>query len=70
MAFSPDNSHIAIGHTDGSITLWDINMQTLLEKACLIVGRNMSLEEVQVYLQSDEQRETCPGNPPHPDFHR
>ena len=45
-------------------------MQTLLEKACLIVGRNMRLEEVQVYLQSDEQRETCPGNPPHPDFHR
>lgn len=69
-AYSPKNQYVAVGDEDGGIILWDTNMQTLIDLACHIVGRNMSREEVAIYLQSNEPHVTCPNAPQHPSFQR
>jgi hypothetical protein len=63
-AFSPDGTLLAAAGVDGYEMLWEVDADVWRERACAIVGRNLSREEWTLYMPSGAPyRATCPQWP-------
>jgi len=59
-AFSPDGKLLAVAGVETRAMLWDVDPEVWRERACAIVGRNLSIEEWRLYLPSGTPyRATC-----------
>jgi WD40 repeat protein len=64
LAFSPDGETLISRSWDESILIWDISLETLSERACRLVGRNLSGEEWRQFIGPEAPYErTCPDLP-------
>jgi WD40 repeat protein len=64
LAFSPDGETLISRSWDESILTWDISLETLSERACRIVGRNLSGAEWRQFMGPEAPYErTCPDLP-------
>ncbi len=61
VAFSPDGTTLA-SNAD-PITLWDMTIETWIERACHIANRNLTQEEWDHYVGEMSYHETCPDAP-------
>ena len=63
-AFSPDGKLLAVAGVETLGMLWDVDPAVWRERACAIVGRNLSREEWNLYLPpGTPYRATCPEWP-------
>jgi WD40 repeat protein/class 3 adenylate cyclase len=63
-AFSPDGKLLAVSGVETLAMLWDVNPAVWRQRACAIVGRNLSREEWNLYLpRGTRHRPTCPEWP-------
>ena len=59
-AFSPDGKLLAVAGVETRAMLWDVDPAVWRQRACAIVGRNLSREEWKLYLPSGTPyRATC-----------
>jgi WD40 repeat protein/class 3 adenylate cyclase/energy-coupling factor transporter ATP-binding protein EcfA2 len=59
-AFSPDGKLLAVAGVETLAMLWDVDPAVWRERACAIVGRNLSREEWSLYMPSSTPyRATC-----------
>jgi WD40 repeat protein len=63
VTFSPDSKTLATANQDGVTRLWLPTTQDLIDLACDITGRNMTLAEWQQVLPDQLYRKTCPQWP-------
>lgn len=63
IAISPDEKYIATAGTDGAVNLFFLKTEDLISDACKRVTRNLSKEEWQKYVATEEYRKTCPSLP-------
>jgi len=67
VAFSPDGDLIAAGDTRGKIHVWRVESESIPEKACRAVSRNLSLREWVDHVGEKEDYDcTCAEIPPEP----
>ena len=59
VAFSPNGRWLVTVSTDDRIRLWTWPVDDLIDLACRMAGRNLSLEEWQQYVQNEVYRTTC-----------
>jgi WD40 repeat protein/class 3 adenylate cyclase/tRNA A-37 threonylcarbamoyl transferase component Bud32/energy-coupling factor transporter ATP-binding protein EcfA2 len=58
--FSPNGRYLAVGGLETGAMLWDVSLPAWRQKACAIVGRNLSREEWRTYLPpGTPYRATC-----------
>jgi len=57
--FSQDGNSLASGSTDGSIVIWNMNLEAWKALACQRTNRNLSEEEWRRYFGEEPYRETC-----------
>jgi len=50
LAFSPDGHSLAVTTTSGTLTIWDLNVNDWLAKACGIAGRELTRSEWAQYI--------------------
>jgi WD40 repeat protein len=62
LAFTPDG-HWLITASSDSVRAWSISLDDLISEACRMAGRNITIEEWQVYLGTEPYRTTCPQYP-------
>lgn len=62
--FSPDGKRLAVAGVESLATLWEVDPAVWRERACAVVGRNLSPEEWRLYLPSGRPyRATCSAWP-------
>jgi WD40 repeat protein/class 3 adenylate cyclase len=62
--FSPDGRLLAVAGVESLAMLWDVDPAVWRQRACAIVGRNLSREEWALYLPAGtDYRATCPEWP-------
>jgi len=59
--FTPDGRWLASTADNGSSVFWQIDMPSLLARACEIAGRDFSESEWKQFFGDDPFRVTCPG---------
>ncbi len=65
VAFSPDSRRLATVGMDGVVRVWNLDVGELVELACRVAGRNLTLEEWDESVRPPAPyRCTCPGLPP------
>lgn len=57
---SSDGRYMAAVSRDGSVRLWAVHPETLIDEACLRLTRNLTKEEWRQYLGDEPYRNTCP----------
>jgi WD40 repeat protein len=61
LAFSPDDQKLASGSADNNVILWAINLEPWPDRACRIANRNLTEDEWQTYIGSEQTYQlTCP----------
>ena len=64
VAFSPDGQMLASGSLDQTIFIWIAHTETLAEKICQQVWRNLTLDEWRQFVGEDlPYARTCPNLP-------
>jgi WD40 repeat protein len=63
LAFSPDGGRVASTSYDGSIIIWDVGVDSWLDRACGVVNRNLTCKEWGDHLGDEPYRKTCPTLP-------
>jgi WD40 repeat protein len=59
--FSPDGKLLAVAGVESLAMLWDVDPAVWRQRACAIVGRNLTREEWKLYLPAAARyRATCP----------
>jgi WD40 repeat protein len=61
VGFTPDGRWLAATADNGSIGFWQMDMPTLLSRACEIAGRDFRDSEWKRFFGDDPFRVTCPG---------
>lgn len=65
VAFTGDGKSIVTGSVDNLIRIYPTNAQTMAEKVCVKMKRNMTPDEWSSFVAKDiNYEETCPGLPP------
>jgi WD40 repeat protein len=59
VSFNKDGSRLATRHTDGSITLWRLDVASWKTLACRRAGRNMTPTEWRQYFGEEPYQHTC-----------
>ncbi len=67
LAFTPQGLVSSAG--DGTVRLWELSTQGLIQRGCQSAGRNLTLKEWKTYIPSEpyQESEPCPGLPRAPD---
>ena len=64
MAFTPDGRRLVTGHSGGTVTLWDVDVETWPRRACEIANRNFTPNEWKRFVGEDlPYRAACPELP-------
>jgi WD40 repeat protein len=63
LAITADSRWLVLGGEDGRLRFWRLKIDDLMESACQVVGRNLSLDEWELFFPGDAYRQTCPGWP-------
>ncbi len=61
--FDPDGEWVATGASGGAVRQWALGIHNLIDKACAVIGRNMTQDEWNRFYLEKEYAETCPGVP-------
>ena len=63
VAFTSDGKHLVSAGNDGQVLLWDVapwaSEETLIQRACSIVGRNLTRSEWKLFLPGKSYRRSC-----------
>lgn len=59
LSFSPDGRWLAAGGNDGTVHIWLAPLPALVELACQVAGRNLSVTEWAIYFSNQPYRPTC-----------
>jgi len=59
MTFSADGRLLLSGDRNGQVVAWDVAVETWLQTACRIAGRELTPDERQRYLPGQTHRPTC-----------
>jgi hypothetical protein len=57
---------LASGSLDGTIVLWDVNVESWLAHACMVANRNLTDQEWRSYFGEVPYKKICPDLPAHP----
>lgn len=60
LAFDPQGRWLASMDIDGTMRLWQLDIKILLERACQIAGRNLTVEESRSHALDIPSQNTCP----------
>jgi len=63
VAIADSGDLVAAGDTSGTIHLWELGLDRLIDRACSSMRRNLSWSEWQKYLEEKPYECTCPGLP-------
>jgi hypothetical protein len=59
VAFSPDSKILTSVGDDGSVILWDVDIESWKERACRTTNRNLTRLEWKQYLENEPYNKTC-----------
>lgn len=59
LQYSEDGQYIITGGADGSVLLWDTSSSLWVERACSIVNRDLSVEEINRYIGNRPYEPVC-----------
>ena len=65
VAFSPDGKTLASKDDAGNVVLWDVNLESWVDRACRTANRNMTAGEWEDHFGDEPYRLTCPELPLH-----
>jgi hypothetical protein len=63
VGFLPDGHTLLISALDGAVYTWDTRVQSWMDHACAIAGRNFSRDEWRDVFPDRPYRRTCPQYP-------
>jgi WD40 repeat protein len=63
IAITADSRWLVLGGEDGRLHFWRLKIDDLMESACQVAGRNLSLDEWELFFPGDSYRQTCPEWP-------
>ena len=58
----PDGHTLIIGTADREVFTWDTRVESWVERACAIAGRNLTTDEWRAAFGDRPYRRTCPSN--------
>ncbi len=61
--YSPDGHIIATGGIEGSLFLWDADLESWKSHTCRRANRNLTLEEWRHFFDDEPYQATCPALP-------
>lgn len=59
VGFTPDGSEVIIAENNGSVREWSLDPEDWVEAACRIVGRDITRDEWETYLEGRDKRSVC-----------
>jgi len=66
VAISPDNPSVFTGSSDGTVRLWTLAVDDLIEQACFAAGRNFYHSEWTDFFAEQKYPQSCPDYPVYP----